>query len=206
MPRSFTDALSYCVRYLIRTAYNMPANSVRPANQALPVGKEAVEFAMVGILTADSDFGTFSLSYDPVLDDGEPTEQVTENLDNVYRFTTSIQFFRHTDPAVDTAGLSPFGLGAFDKAARLGVLLASAPMMDLQQQMGIGIEAMSPARNLSALVDGAIWEDRGSVDVTFVVVNRESVLLANVATAEVGLNVAEPGQPTPDTRTIEVNP
>ena len=185
MARSFTDALGWLVRYLVQQAYSLPANSVRPANQKVPTGAEGDEFATVLLTSIDSDDGSYSVDYVP--DPATGSTNVIETLDNIYRFTCSIQFFRHATPANDAMGLSPFGMGAFDKAARLGVRLSSSPMMDLMGRMGIGLEGLSQPRNLSSLMDGARWEDRGSVDATFTVENRESVSIATLGSLEVDI-------------------
>jgi hypothetical protein len=128
--------------------------------------------------------------------------QIVETSDNLYTFTTSIQFFRHKTPAVDGAGLAQFGLGAFDKAARLVAQLGQQDMLDLMDVMNIGIDDNSPARNVSALVNSAYFEDRGSVDITFTIPNSETLLLNTFAAVGISLQFASPGQPAPDTRTI----
>ena len=127
---------------------------------------------------------------------------VTENLENRYTFQASIQFFRHATPANDSLGLSPFGMGAFDKATRLVNRLSQSDMLDLMGTMNLGIEASSPARNLAGLVDGARWEDRGSVDVTFTIMNSETLLMNLIERVTAELELAQPGQPYPDTKTI----
>ena len=120
---------------------------------------------------------------------------VTETLDNRYTFQASIQFFRHTTPANDSVGLSPFGLGAFDKATRLVNRLSQSDMLELMGTMNLGIEASSPARNLAGLVDGMRWEDRGSVDVTFTIPNSETILLNSIAHVTASLKMQAPGRP-----------
>jgi hypothetical protein len=181
--KNFTDACAYLVRYLVRSAYSMPANSVRPSDQPYPTGVEGGEFATVKIISQDADFGSWALEYT-----AGTTTSVTQNLDNLYTFVASIQFFRHAAPSqgaqtIDGAGLSPFGLGAFDKAARIGAMLSTEPMLQLMETMGLGLntDGIDRARNVSALIDGAVWDDRGSVDVEFVIVNRESVSVATMA-------------------------
>ena len=202
MIASFSDACNFCVRYLVRSAYGMAANSVRPSDQPYPTGIEGGEFATVKVISLNSDFGTWSTScvQDPTLG----STKLIEQLDNVYNFVASIQFFRHSSPSVDTAGLSPFGLSAVDKAARLGVMISSSPMEQLMETMGLGLVDCSQPRNVASLIDGVIWDDRGSVDITFCVVNRESILVATYGTVDVGLQIQEPGRPALATQTIEV--
>jgi hypothetical protein len=130
------------------------------------------------------------------------TTQTIETTENLYTFTTSIQFFRHKTPANDGAGLAQFGLGAFDKASRLATRLGQQDMLDLMDTMNLGIDGNSPARNVSALVNSGYFEDRGSVDFTFTIPNSETLLLNTFAAAGITLQFASPGQPAPDTRTI----
>lgn len=197
---SFKDACEFLVCYLVRAAYNMSANSVRPADQVVPLGSDGNEFATVKILSSDADFGTSNKSH--VNDTTQGSTKLVETLDNRYTFTTSIQFFRHATPVNDSAGLAKFGLGAFDKAARLVTRLGAEDMLELTESMNLGIEESSPARNVSALVNGAYYEDRGSVDVTFTIPNSETILINSLATASVLLKLAQPGRARPDTATI----
>ena len=193
MACSFTDAVGFLVRYLVQQAYNMPVNSVRPANQKAPTGAEGAEFATVLISTMGSDFGTSSRSYKDDLT-AHSTREV-ETIENRYTFHASIQFFRHSTPANDAMGLSPFAMGAFDKAARLVNRLSETDMLDLMGTLNMGIETCSPAHNLAALVDGMRWEDRGSVDVTFTIPNSETILLNSIAIVTASLKMQEPGRP-----------
>jgi hypothetical protein len=203
-PPSFADACSHLVRKLVQAAYSMPDNSVRPSGQPYPAGNEMKEFATVKIMAGPTaDFGAQSITYE-----NDPTThstKVNENIENVYKFTASIQFFRHATPAADSAGLSQFGMSAVDKAARLDAVLSSSPMMALMEQMGLGLEDSSEPRDVGAFVASATWEDRGSVDMTFVIVNREQFLLesfGSIKSAEI--RYQSPGQASPDVYPIEV--
>jgi hypothetical protein len=183
----------------------MAANSVRPAGQPYPVGNEMAEFATVKIIKGPSgDWGSWWLgqSDDPTLN----STKVVETLDNVYHFTASVQFFRHATPAKDDAGLAPFGMGAVDRAARLETRLASSAMMELMERMGLGLEGGGDPVDVGALVNGATWEDRGSVALDFVIVNREQFLIESIGSAEPMLKYASPGATELTTRTIEVTP
>jgi hypothetical protein len=205
-PPSFVDACSHFVRKLVGAAYNMPSGSVRPAGQPYPVGNEVSEFATVKIMAGPSaDFGAQSVEY--VNDPTTGSTKVNENIENVYRFTASIQFFRHATPTSDGAGLAQFGMSAVDKAARLDTILASSPMMALMEQMGLGLEDSSEPRDVGAFVNSSTWEDRGSVDMTFVIVNREQFLIesfGSIKSAEV--RYQSPGKTSPDVYPIEVTP
>jgi hypothetical protein len=162
------------------------------------------EFATVKIMAGpSSDFGAQSVTYE-----NDPTTgstKVNENIENVYRFTASIQFFRHATPTPDGAGLALFGMSAVDKAARLDTILASSSMMALMERMGLGLENSGEPRDVGAFVQSATWEDRGSVDMTFVIVNREQFLLESFGSIKAAeLRYQSPGKTSPDVYPIEV--
>lgn len=203
-PPSFVDACSHLVRKLVQTAYSMAPNSVRPSGSPYPTGSEMTEFATVKIITGPTaDFGAQSVTYEN--DPATGSTKVNENIENAYRFTASIQFFRHATPGADEAGLAQFGMGAVDRAARLDTILASTPMMELMERMGLGLEDSSDPIDVGSMVNGATWEDRGAVNMTFTIVNREQFLLesfGSISAAE--LRYASPGQAQPDVLPIEV--
>jgi hypothetical protein len=202
-PPTFVDACSYLVRRLVRTAFNMAANSVRPSGQDYPTAAEATEFATVKITKGPvGDFGTQAITtYD---DPTAHSTKVVEDIERGYTFTASIQFFRHALPAPDSAGLAPFGLGALDKASRLESVLGSSSMMELMERMGLGLQGSSEPIDVAALIDDARWEDRGAVTLDFVIVNRETFLIESIASADVTIKVAEPGATQPTTEILEV--
>ena len=202
-PPSFVDACSHFVRKLVQTAYGMAANSVRPSGQPSPTGTETTEFATVKIIKGPS-VGEDSWWTGWSDDLAVGSTKVVETVDSVYRFTASVQFFRHATPAKDGAGLSPFGMGAVDRAARLEAVLASEAMMSLMESMGLGLEGGGDPVDVGALVNDATWEDRGSVTLDFVIVNREQFLLESIGSAEAILKYASPGATEPTTKTIEV--
>jgi hypothetical protein len=130
-----------------------------------------------------------------------PTK-VIETIDGAYTFVASVQFYRHSDPVRDGAGLSGFGMGAFDKAARIEAILALSPNVELMDSLGLYLADVGTPTNVGALVDGAIWDDRGSIDLTFIVSNTETALIESIATAEIDLWFQ--GQAGVDHKTIEV--
>ena len=200
---TFTDACAYMVRRLVRTAYNMAANSVRPAKQAYPVGVS--EFATVQIIKGPTgDFGTSAIVWKD--DPTAHSTKVIEEIETGYKFTASIQFFRHALPANGADGSSPFGLGAVDKAARLETVLGSTAMMDLMERMGLGLQGSGDPVDVGALVDDAKWEDRGSITLDFVVINREQFILESIASVEFTAELASPGDVNLITETKEVAP
>lgn len=198
---NFTEACNYMVRRLVEAAYSMADGTVRPAGQSYPTG--VAEFATVKIIKGPiADFG--SVVTENLDDPTTGSTKVVENLDNVYRFTASVQFFRHAAPVVDGVGLPTFGLGAVDKAGRLEVRLASTALMALMERCGLGLEGSGDPIDVGALVHDAYWEDRGSVTLDFTIVNREQFLVESIASVTATLKVSEPGAAQPLTETIEV--
>ena len=199
---NYSDAIGMLVRHLIRSAYGMTDGAVRPANQAHPTGKPDVEFATVLIL---DDEGQIEAATRRTINDTSTvgSTKVLETMDVYHEFTASVQFFRHSTPPADGVGLVPPGMGAFDKASRLQSVLMLSPNMELMESLGLMFLGASPARNLAGLVNGAIWEDRGSVDLYFGCSTAESVLLDTIASAEILLKAQWPSGHV-DSQTIEV--
>lgn len=194
---SYADAVAYLVRYLIRNAIGAPAGYVRPANQPAPTGAQGAEFATVLIL---EDTGT---AYPEITrETTQPGDMVTETRAVFHSFTASVQFFKHANPAPDAAGISPFGMSAFSQAARLPMMLTTPNAKILADELGLAFISATPARNLAALAD-EIWEDRGSIDLDFVVENPETALINSLQVAQIEFrHLAPDGVVT--THTIEV--
>lgn len=195
------DDLSIRVRRLVRTVMEMPANSVRPAEQLAPAGGQTTEIATVKIIACD-DAGWPAYSLE---ENADPT-LVTEHLDVPKVFVASIQFFRR--PAVNAdatggktaVGIAKYSNAAFDRAARLAQRLQLSAGLELMTSLGLGLLEVGHPRNLSAIAD-ATWESRGGVDVTFSAIARESADVNAILSAELDVTV----QPDPTTTsTIEV--
>jgi hypothetical protein len=203
-PPSFVDACSYLVRYLVRMAYSLPAHYVRPAKQLLAVGDDVAEFATVKIIAGPSaEFGTSAIKWTD-----DPTPQSTliiEKVDDIYRFTASVQFFRHAIP-VDSAHLPTFAMSAVDRASRLCSRLGSSTMLDLMETVGLGLEGAGQVVDVGDLVNGSKWEDRGSVDLHFVVANYETFTHQSFASASFIAEYQAEGATSLQTKTIEVIP
>jgi hypothetical protein len=199
MARSFTDAVGYLVRSLVRQAMGMDVGSVRAANQAAPTGTQTDEFATVLIHTAQPVGWP-----DPVLANAEPGDpgDVSYADDQLMDFSASVQFFRTA--AGDGAGIAASDMSAFDKAARLSRRLLLPPYLQLAQTYGLGFAGASAATNVAAVVDST-YESRGQVDIDFYVVDREQIFLAAYDVARIELMVAQASGHT-DTRTLEVTP
>jgi len=190
------DEANRAVRELVRVVMGMPENSVRPADQSIPAGGQTQEFATVRIMTT-GDVGT---PVQRLLDDGNGG--TTEAVEVPKQFTASVQFFR--SPAKDAAGIARASNAAFDRAARLAQRLWLASSAELLRTMNLGFLGSSEPRNLSALA-GSTWESRGSVDLIFDFIARETAPIETVAGVPFTLLVQEPDGVV-QTRSIEVTP
>ncbi len=202
MARSYIDAVAWLIRDVVRQALVMPANSVRPANQANPVGPADEEFATVLIQSAEA-------SPDPAVREIAVADQPTLmdfTLDDVQTLQCSVQFFKSRgasgNSGMDTAGLPKYSSVAFDRAARLPQRLLLPDSVERLFRYGMGFIDASTPKNLTAIVD-ALYESRGQIDLTFAVVNRETLRISIYDHVPIDLRVAWPGGQT-DTRTLEV--
>ncbi len=141
------------VRGIIRTLLAMPADSIRPADQNAPAGKE------------DQQFGTVKLNLIEAIGDDAVTEaneaspslNIAETITGHRRVMASVNFYRGD---------------AFTKATRLEALLRSSTAGDLLQAAGLGLIRCSEARNLTAVNDTK-FEERGQLDIEFSLASTE---------------------------------
>lgn len=171
------DEINLAVRGLIRTVMGMPANSVRPAEQSAPAGGQTAEIATVKIITSD-DLGWPN---DSLANSTDPT-MVTASSEFLTEVVASINFYR--SPSKNPAGIATYSNEAFTRATVLARRLQLPGALDAMLAMGIGLIDVGKPRNLAAIAD-ATWESRGQVDVTFAIVNQESVELAAIASTEI---------------------
>ena len=143
------------VRELVRTLLNMPANSVRPANQNAPAGAKTEQFATVLITIIDRTGWDESNLKNEI----SPSTNVAETIIGQRKFTASVQFFRGD---------------AYTKAARLGILLQTSSAIGKMQAVGLGLVKVGAATNLTAVVD-TFWEERGQIIIEFHLVQVETV-------------------------------
>ena len=144
-------------RTLVRETLGMPENSVRPANQNAPAGKQTDQFATV-LITSIVDT---LWSNNKQEDEAAPSLNIEETVMVQYTVTVSVQFFRGD---------------AYTKAQRLGLLLQTSSAIARMQSLGVGLVGASTARNLTATVD-TFWEERGQIDLEFHLVAKESLSL-----------------------------
>ena len=141
------------IRQFVRETLSMPPDSVRPANQTAPTGKQSEQFATVLITLIDST----GEDERRVANEAAPSLNVSETIVGPRRLVASIQFFRGD---------------AYMRACRLNTLLSMSSAVDRLQAIGLGFVRASPARNLTAVVDAG-WEERAQIDLEFYLVARE---------------------------------
>ena len=143
------------VRELVRTLLDMPANSVRPANQNAPTGTVDTQFATVLITSVN----TTGWDERRLINEASPSTNVQESTVGQRHVIASVQFFRGD---------------AFTKACRLRTLLDLSMATDKMQAAGLGFIRASPAKNLTMVVD-TFWEERGQIDIEFHIMTQETV-------------------------------
>lgn len=147
------DDINKLIRQFVRETLAMPADSVRPANQSAPTGKETDQFATVLVSliepTGEDDR--------KLQNEATPSTNVSETITGQRRLVASIQFFRGD---------------AYTKACRLNTLLSMSGSIDKLQAIGLGLIRASPAKNIPAVVDAG-WEARGQIDIEFHLVAKE---------------------------------
>jgi hypothetical protein len=182
------DLAADCVRELVRRAMEMPANSVRAADQLVPAGGQIDEFAEVRLLTVE-DVGTGGAKSIATTGD-VPDDTSEERVDQVKRIMASVNFYRA--PAADAAGLVVYNSRAFARAASLEQRLQLNDSVALMNQMGLLLERAGRPRNLTGVID-ATFESRGQVDLTFTVVARESAAIQTALSASLTTTVRSAG-------------
>lgn len=141
------------IRQFVRETLSMPPDSVRPANQTAPTGKQSEQFATVLITLIDST----GEDERRVANEATPSLNVAETLTGMRRLIASVQFFRGD---------------AYTKACRLHTLMSMSSTVDRLQGIGLGFIRASSAKNLTAVVDAA-FEERGQIDLEFYLVAKE---------------------------------
>lgn len=147
------DDINKKIRQFVRETLGMSADSVRPANQPAPTGKQTDQFATVLVSLIEP-----TGEDDRVLaSEAMPSTNVSETITGQRRLIASVQFFRGD---------------AYTKACRLQTLLSMSGSVDKLQAIGLGLIRASPAKNLPAVVDAG-WEARGQIDIEFHLVAKE---------------------------------
>lgn len=176
------DTISKNIRTLVRELLDLPANSVRPANQNAPTGKEGQDFATV-LVTYIAPTGQDDLRRENV----PASTDVSETVEGQRELLASVNFYRD---------------GAFTKASRLPALLSTSRAIERMQVLGLGLVGTSQPRNLTAVVNTK-WEERGQIDLTFHVIDSETESTATYGTFPVEVSTADANGNT-TTQTFEV--
>jgi hypothetical protein len=196
---NFQDLLSNNLCGIVREAAGMAVNTVRPANQTLPIGDSGDEFATVFIYAQGN-----KATPEKVGDvSGAAVDAVEMDyyLDTYQEFTASVQFYRarraptsaDEGAFVDSVGIMEQSQWGFNQANRLPSRFWLPSVRMLLQQNGIAfLGQKSAARDLTALND-SLFESRGQVDLDFGIVARETTKVQFLAALQAQLIVAEPG-------------
>lgn len=150
---STVSDINKLIRQFVRETLGMPPDSVRPANQTAPTGKQSEQFATV-LITLIEPTGADERR---VANEAAPSLNVAETVIGQRRLIASIQFFRGD---------------AYTKASRLRTLMATSDAIGRLQAAGLGFVRASAVRNLTGVVD-ASWEERAQLDLELHLVARE---------------------------------
>jgi hypothetical protein len=132
-----------------------------------------------------------------------PTK-VIERIEAIYTVSASLQFYCHSGPNPGTGNATGVFPGAFEKASRIEAILALSSNIELMDSLGLGLVNVGTPTNVGALVSDPVWNDRGSVDLTFTVSDVETNLVESIATVEFDLSFQN--QVGIDHKTIKVQP
>lgn len=153
-------------RALIRDLLGMPENSIRPANQAAPVGTQDDPFITV-LITQES-----SIGLDPIsLSDGLGT-LVDIKAEGLYPVTLSVQAFRN---------------GAVDKISRLKTLFTHPLVHERLMALGLGYISASVVRNLTGVLNRTIQEERAQIDFTFHTLRSETISIESIGVVPISV-------------------
>lgn len=152
------DIASDKIRLLIRTALGWPANSVRPAYQNAPTGKNSDKYATV-LLT---NFIGSGWDANRLTDDTATTVIVSDTVGQ-RQVTAQVQFYR-TD--------------AYKTAAALSALLQKQSVIQSMADTGVGLVRVGQVTNVSKVINTK-WEEQASVNVDFNVISLETETLTS---------------------------
>jgi hypothetical protein len=184
---------------IVRVAADMAANTVRPANQTLPIGDLGYDFATVHVYS-QGDAATPE-KVGAVADAAEDAVEMDYYLDTYQTFTASVNFWRarraptsaDEGAFVDAVGAMEQSQWALYQAQRLSSRFWFPSVRILLHQNGIAfLGQKSAARDLTAVND-TFFESRGQVDLDFGIVARETTKVQFLAALRAQLIVAEPG-------------
>lgn len=158
------------IRWLIRTALDWPENTVRPAYQNAPTGKNSDFYATV-LLTnlTGSGWDANRLANDSA------TAGLKSDTVGQRQATAQIQFYR---------------LGAYKTASALSAILQRQSTIQTMSDIGIGLVRVGQVTNVSKVIN-TTWEEQASVNADFNLISIETETLTGF--------IKFPIQITPDT-------
>lgn len=144
------------IRWLIRTALDWPENTVRPAYQNAPTGKNSDFYATV-LLTnlTGSGWDANRLANDSA------TAGLKSDTVGQRQATAQIQFYRS---------------GAYKTASALSAILQRQSTIQAMADIGIGLVRVGQVTNVSNVIN-TTWEEQASVNVDFNVISLETETL-----------------------------
>ncbi len=145
------DDINRLIRRFVRETLGLPENSVRKANQTAPTGADAFATVLITLIEPTGQ------DERKVSNEAAPSLNVVETVIGQRRLLASIQFFRQD---------------AYSNACRLKARLSLSSAIARLQAIGLGLVRAAPARNLTAVIDGA-WEERAQIEIEFHLVARE---------------------------------
>lgn len=206
---NYIDALSLCVRKVIRTSLGEAEGFVRPAKgKPLQIGRVGDPFCTVDIQGGPEMKGTPVKRAGDAAEDGTSAEYI---LDAYEEFTASIQFFRSKTKvhesdlgaSVDAAGIPDRSQWSLSRACHLVKNMWHPTVRRALHQYGLGfIRVRTPPKDLSVLQD-SLWESRAQVALDFGIVNRQVTQVALLSAITLQLRYA-PQDGAVITSTLEV--
>jgi hypothetical protein len=101
-------------------------------------------------------------------------------------------------PSDNKTQIAKWNLDAIELARRLPLVMQFGQSADYLRQRNLGYLSAGPARDLSFLADGATWEGRASIDLTFNFIARETLEISTLTEGNAGLIFQPPGGPDVD--------
>lgn len=155
-------------RALVRDLLSLPENTVRPANNGTPAGDPNLPLVTVLLVQEETNGNGNTLFSDGV---GTLVDIATEGQ---YPITLSLQFFREN---------------AINNAGRLRKLIVHPLVHERLMALGLGFVSSTNVRNLTALLNRTLHEERAQLDMTFNLLRREVLSVESFASVQITLNL-----------------
>lgn len=172
------DEITKYIRTVVRTVLNLPAGSMRSANQNAPTGDQGDSFGTV-LITDFNPVGQDSKTLKDLGVDG----QLQQTIEGTRHVVCDVQFFRAS---------------AYSSAARLPALLVSDIGISLMNSKGLSLIRCGRVNNLTQVID-TYDEERAQTQIEFYVASVETLTIPTFASVEINLQIDQ------QSRTSEVN-